>query len=65
MRQMPDRQQAVHRAAHDLSALPPQQREPALNSPAIRNNFSDSERDALRNMLELNLPPAHGGVRPH
>ena len=61
----PERQQAIHRAAHDLSALPPQQREQALNSPAMRNQFSDNERDTLRNMLDLNLPPAHGGARPH
>jgi len=56
LRQLPpDRRLALNREAHNLSALPPQQREQELNSPALKTSFSDSERDTLRNILDLGL----------
>jgi hypothetical protein len=61
----PDRQQILSRTARNLRGMSPQDRERALDSSMIRDNFSDSERDTLRQMLEMGIVPrAQGQPRP-
>jgi len=49
----PDRQRAVKRAFRDLSALPPNQRQQYMNSPAYRAQFSDPERNLLGRLMTV------------
>jgi len=54
-----DRRQAMVQAFHSLRAFPPDQQQKMLDSPPYSNTFSDSERNIMRGMTELNLGPAH------
>ena len=40
-------------AFHDLSAVPPDQRQTVLNSARYQNQFSPEERGILSNMLRV------------
>jgi hypothetical protein len=51
-----DRRNKVSQAYHQLRDLPPDQRNQLLSSDEYRNNFSDSERDLLKGMSDLNVP---------
>ncbi len=55
----PDRKQMLNRAFRDLREMSPGERQRALDSPAFRNNFNDSERDILRGMTDMDLDPPH------
>jgi hypothetical protein len=57
MRGLPqERQNMVRQAARNLRFMPPEARQRALNSPEMRNAFSDQERELLRGMSELGTP---------
>ncbi len=53
-----DRRQMIGRAARRLADLDPQQQQQMLDSPRIRQMFSDQERDILRGILDLQIGPA-------
>jgi|GraSoiStandDraft_39_1057311.scaffolds.fasta_scaffold295908_1 uncharacterized protein DUF3106 len=55
----PDRRVAVTKAIQELRQIPPQQREPALDSEKYRSQFSEQERDMLKGVLRLPLAPVH------
>ncbi len=48
----------IGRAAGFLSRMDPQQQQRALDSPRMRNQFSDQEREMLRGILDLRIGPA-------
>ncbi len=52
-----DRRKAMTQAFRNLRAFPPEQQQKMLNSPQYQEQFSDSERNILRGMSELNLGP--------
>ena len=56
-----DRRAAMVQAFHTLRAFPPDQQQKMLDTPRFRNSFSDSERNIMRGMTELNLGPGHSG----
>jgi hypothetical protein len=53
-----DRRTRVSQEYRRLRGMPPEQRAQAMNSDEFRNNFSDSERDLLRGMTDLNVGPS-------
>jgi hypothetical protein len=57
----PERRNALNQELRSLQDMPPDQRQKAIDSDAIRNRFSDQERDLLRGMSGIFLPP---GVPP-
>ncbi len=60
-----DRRRAVARAFRTLRALPEEQRQAYLSGPAIRGQFSDSERTVLSNLFAAEPympPPAQASV---
>lgn len=60
-RELPqDRRNAMAQAFRSLRAFPPDQQQRMLDSPHFRNSFSDSERDIMRGMTELNVGPHEG-----
>ena len=59
IRQMPpERRTAMMGAIRDLRQMPPEQREQAINSDKYKAQFSDQERQLLRNVSQLPLAPA-------
>ena len=57
---LPEDQRAkVSQAYRRLRGMPPDARNQALNSDEYRNNFTDEQRELLRGMTDLNLPPNH------
>ena len=48
-----DRRRVVARAFRDLRDMPPAQRQATLNSDGFRNQFSDSERSTLSNLMAV------------
>jgi hypothetical protein len=54
-----DRRRAVARSFRSLRDMPEAQRQDYLNSPAIRSQFSDGERNTLNDLLNVApmLPP--------
>ncbi len=53
-----DRRQMIGRAARRLADMDPQQQQQVLESPRMRQMFSDQERDILRGILDLQIGPA-------
>ncbi len=58
-----DRRVLVGRAAGLLSRMDPQQQQRMLDSPRIRQQFSDQEREMLHGILDLRIGPASPGPR--
>ena len=57
---LPEDQRAkVSQAYRRLRGMPPEARNRALDSDEYRNNFTDEQRELLRGMTDLNLPPNH------
>jgi hypothetical protein len=54
-----DRKLALRQGFARLRRLKPQERQPAIDSQEFKSQYSDSERDLLRGMTELNIGPAH------
>jgi Protein of unknown function (DUF3106) len=54
-----DRKLALRQGFARLRRLKPQERQPAIESQEFKSQYSDSERDLLRGMTELNVGPAH------
>ena len=56
---LPEDQQAkVSQAYRRLRGMPPAARNDLLNSDEFRNNFTDDQRDLLRGMADLSVPPS-------
>jgi hypothetical protein len=53
-----DQKGKVSQAYRRLRGMPPSARNDLLNSDEFRNNFNDDERDLLRGMSDLNVPPS-------
>ena len=53
-----DRKLLIGRAAGFLSRMEPQQQQQALESPRMRKQFSDQEREILHGVLDLRIGPA-------
>lgn len=49
----PDRRRAVAVSFHALQQMPPGQRQQYLNSPQIRSQFSEEERNTLSNLVRV------------
>lgn len=47
------RQRMMHKAFHDLSQLPPEQRDAVLDSPQFKSQFSDRERQILGTLMSV------------
>lgn len=54
-----DRKRAMRQAFSRLRGMKPQERQQAIESQEFKSQYSDSERDLLRGMTELNVGPAH------
>ena len=52
-----DQKNKVSQAYRRLRGMPPSARNELLNSPEFRNHFTDDQRDLLRGMTDLNVPP--------
>jgi len=64
MQQLPaPRRRLVHTAIDDLRAMPPEQRDRVINSDRFKSQFSDQERDIMREATRLPLAPADEGDR--
>lgn len=57
----PDRRHAMMEAYHNMRDMDPAEQQRMLQSPDMRNNFSDGERDTLRQALQLGVGPGHHG----
>jgi uncharacterized protein DUF3106 len=65
MKQLPpDRRRLVHKAIDDLRTMPTDQREQIINSDRFKGEFSDQERDLMRDATRLPLAPADSGDQP-
>jgi DNA-directed RNA polymerase subunit F len=56
-----DRQHAVAHAFHQAIAMPEPQRQAWLNSPQVRGQFNDNERDTLNHLLDIQPAAAQAG----
>jgi hypothetical protein len=55
---LPDDQKSkVSQAYRRLRGMPPSARNDLLNSDEFRNNYTDDQRELLRGMTDLNVPP--------
>jgi hypothetical protein len=62
IRQLPDaRRQEFRKGIHQLADAPPEQRATMLESPDFRNNYTDNERDLMRQIVKLDILPPRGG----
>ncbi len=62
VRQMPDeRRQQFRKGMRQLADMPPEQRHAALDSPEFRNNYTDNERNLMRQVVQLNILSTQGG----
>jgi hypothetical protein len=57
-----DRRNAVSRAFHAAVAMPEQQRQAWLNSPQIRSQFNENERDTLGHLLAVQPVASQAGL---
>ena len=65
VRQLPDdRRQMFRRGVRQLADAPAEQRATILESPDFHNNYSDNERDLMRQIVQLNILPPKGGDGP-
>jgi Protein of unknown function (DUF3106) len=56
---LPEDQRAkVSQAYRRLRGMPPEARNQLMNSDEFRNDYSEEQRDLLRGMTDLNLPPS-------
>ncbi len=65
IRQLPDdRRQQFRRGIRQLADAPPEQRQAMLDSNDFRNNYTDNERDLMRQVVHLNILPPRGTLEP-
>ena len=53
-----ERKQALRQGFRSLQGLTPEEQQKMIDSPAFQNQFSEHERDILRTIAPLRLPPA-------
>ena len=63
IRQLPDqRRQQFRRGMRQLAEAPAKQRAGMLESNDFRNNYTDNERDLMRQVVDLNILPPKGAL---
>lgn len=65
IRQLPDeRRQQFRKGIRQLADAPPEQRASLLDSNDFQNNYTDHERDLMRQIVQLNILPPKGAPEP-
>jgi len=54
-----DRRQAIRRALYGMRDMNPDERQKNIESPQIKSNFSDHERDIMKGYTSLGFPDQH------